>query len=236
MPIKKSKIESKEKNIQEDNNLTFSNQEMKKEAFASFGRYAFYKDGYFKSLIILFFTFITFSFSLYTLYYTIVEYTPPVKYFPVDNNYQLIRPIPLTENIMDENELTQYVSEITKDIFEYNYRNADTHGSRVKKHFMDRGYTDFMNYFENSDELKIVKRNGFIVETELAQPPEILRSGIISQQFKFWEYELIMRRLFIAPGNAIYKRYKVKILVMRRSQEEFESGLGVFNIITEEIK
>lgn len=191
-------------------------------------RFAFYKDGYLKSLGILLTTLLTFGIISYWSFY-MYSYTPPVKYIPVDAHGKVLKQIPTSQPVMSQANLKQWVFDATKKIFSYNYYNADTHGSVIRQYFSPESFKQYMKQFKNSPDLKRVKKNFFIVVVKPSMP-ELNMQGQLRNGRRYWRYEINLQRLFINSQGFIKDSQDLIINVVRSNSDEAKDGVLIYNI------
>ncbi len=191
-------------------------------------KHKFYKDGYLKSLGIVFFTLLTFAVAVYWAAHMYM-YEPPVKYIPVDAENQVLKQIPESQPVMSVEQLKQWTYDAMVDIFSYDYYRIDTHGAKIRKYFSAKSFEEYMTEFKESSDIKRVQRNFFIVDVE-PSVPEIVQSGQLNNGTLYWRFEIELRRLFVNHQGFIKEKNNFIVNVVRSNSPEAEDGVLIYNI------
>lgn len=196
-------------------------------------RYEFYRDGYLKSIVILCTSLFLLACMFGSLYYTSVIYKAPNNYIPLDEQKRIYDPIPLDQDVMSEESLRQWIVEAMNDIMSYDYITYGKHGAKISKYFIEKGYQDYKNEFDNNPDLKRVIGNSAIVITPVITNPELIsKPGVLSGS-KYWRYKISMVKLFYSPKAGVLKNeVTYEVMVMRASRKDLPDGIGIYKIST----
>lgn len=187
---------------------------------------------YKRSLLIIFLVIATFSLNSWQAYY-IATYKPPVKYIPIYEDGTVIESVPLTEEFKTEAEMAQWLADAAKDIFSYDYLNADTHGERVKHLFTDKGFQEYFKMYENSPDLSRVRSKKQEVLANVLGSPSKTHKGkkLSGNNFAYWEYKFTLRQVFYTTTEGyIPATYEFVAIVVRRDQREYKEGVAIHSL------
>lgn len=191
--------------------------------------FQFAKDQYTRALGILILSLIIATAVVFETYY-VVTYKPPVKYIPVYEDSTIIDPVPLNKPFKTDEEMRQWLADSVKIIFSYDYLNVDVHGNDIKQKFTEKGYSDFMDKFQNSPDIPRVKNKKMEVIASSIGSPKKLHQGdkISGNNFAYWEYEFTLRQVFISPTEGIIPvTYQMVATIVRQDQREFRDGIAI---------
>lgn len=213
----------------QDRSSDYNDAAMKTAGVQVTASFEFAKSQYTRSLGILILSFIiTISVVLETYY--VLSYKPPIKYIPVYADSSIIDPIPLDKPFRTDAEMRQWLADASKEIFSYGYLNVDTHGSKIKKYFTDKGYEDYMNMFKNSPDISRVKSKKMEVIASSIGSPTKLHDGdkLSGKNFAYWEYKISIRQVFISPNDGIIPAtYEMVATIVRQDQRQYKDGIAI---------
>jgi hypothetical protein len=233
----KSKELSKEeilKNRQEAINKDYYNKAKKsvESTIKTIVAFNFAINQYKRSMMILILVIATFSLNAWQSYY-ITTYKPPVKYIPIYEDGTVIENVPLTEEFKTEGEMAQWLADASKEIFSYDYLNADSHGESIKKHFTPEGFTQFFKMYENSPDLSRVKNKKQEVLANVLGSPSKTHKGkkLSKNNYAYWEYKFKLRQVFYTTNEGyIPATYEYVAVIVRKDQREFKEGIAIHSL------
>lgn len=188
---------------------------------------------YKKSLAILMLNVGVLGLMSYQTYY-ISTYNPPVKYIPIYEDSTIIDPIPLTAAFKTDGEMSQWLADVSKDVFSYGYLDADSHGERIKKYFTEKGFTDYFNGFKNSPDLSRVKSKKLQVLSSVLGAPSKVSSGVSKGNFAYWEYTFTVRQVFVSTTEGVIPvTYNMVATIVRQDQRLYRDGIAIHSLRVE---
>lgn len=166
--------------------------------------------------------------------YYITTYRAPIKYIPIYEDSTIIDPIPLTAAFKSEAEMSQWLADASKEIFSYDYLNADAHGEKIKKYFTEKGFTDYFNGFKNSPDLSRVKNKKLEVLSSVLGAPTKVSSGVSKGNFAYWEYTFTVRQVFISTTEGVIPvTYNMVATIVRQDQRLYRDGIAIHSLRVE---
>ena len=195
----------------------------------SFSEREFFNSGYYHSLGIMFFTFLTFISSIGYLIYAMFIYQPPISYIALNEEEKLLEEKPLDSFHISKQEVVQWTTDAVLDIYDYNYLSFDAHGKKVSQYLMDKELPKFMSEFNELNLQKIVKAQKAIVV------PEVLKTFEFDVQGKYSDSAAAMIKgvIFLKiHGSEGIKgiRYEVNVTVSRVEFSTQKDGLSIVSI------
>lgn len=206
---------------------------MKAAGVTAMASFLFSISQYKKILAILLINIVSFSALAYQTYY-IMNYKPPIKYIPIYGDNTIIDPVPLTEPFKTEAETRQWLADASKDIFSYDYLNADSHGESIKKYFTDKGFSSYFSSYQNSPDYSRVKNKKLEVLASVIGAPTKINSGVSGGNYAYWEYKFTIRQLFISTTEGVIPvTYDMVATIVRQDQRLYKDGMAIHSIRVE---
>lgn len=187
---------------------------------------------YKRSMLIVILVIATFGLNAWQSYY-ITTYKPPIKYIPIYEDGTVIESVPLTEEFKTEAEMAQWLADAAKDIFSYDYLNADSHGETIKKHFTKEGFKQYFKIYENSPDLSRVKnKKQEVLANVLGSPSKTHKDKKLSgNNYAYWEYKFTLRQVFYTTTEGyIPATYEYIAIIVRRDQREYKEGIAIHSL------
>jgi len=225
----RQKVASQEKVVSQPYNV----EKMKAAGATAMAGFIFAVAQYKKSLAILSLNVGVLALMAYQTYY-ITTYNAPIKYIPIYEDSTIIDPVPLTAAFKTEAEMSQWLADASKDIFSYDYLNADAHGEKIKKYFTEKGFTDYFNGFKNSPDLSRVKNKKLEVLSSVLGAPTKVSSGVSKGNFAYWEYTFTVRQVFISTTEGVIPvTYNMVATIVRQDQRLYRDGIAIHSLRVE---
>lgn len=208
-------------------------EKMKAAGATAMAGFVFAVAQYKKSLAILMLNLGVLGLMSYQTYY-ISTYNPPIKYIPIYEDSTIIDPIPLTAAFKTDAEMSQWLADVSKDVFSYGYLDADSHGEKIKKYFTEKGFTDYFNGFKNSPDLSRVKNKKLEVLSSVLGSPTKVSSGVSKGNFAYWEYTFTVRQVFVSTTEGVIPvTYNMVATIVRQDQRLYRDGIAIHSLRVE---
>lgn len=127
--------------------------------------------------------------ALVLFIYTDHTNKPKPLHFYVNENNQLINPLPLNKPGISNAAISNWLSEAIMNAFGFNYKNFETKFDKLKTYFSKNGFEQFVNAFRTNPMLSGVEANKLIVSVRILEAPEILQDGIVKGKYT-WNIKL----------------------------------------------
>lgn len=201
----------------------------KKSLEKSFEEKDFLKEGYYKSLGILFFSIASFFVGVGYLFYAYFVYTPPVSYLVLDSDHRVLEEKPLDSFHTEMSSIEQWLNDAFIDIFSYNYINFDKHGVVVSKYFYEKEMPKFMNEFNSLIIQKMLENGKGISTVETLKAFEYQDDGTYGNRKAATFEGIFLIKLNLSEGIKTV-RYKVEALVAREKFSIQKDGLIIVGL------
>lgn len=189
----------------------------------------FFQSGYYHSLGIMFFTFLTFICSIGYLLYALFVYQPPISYIALNEEERLLEEKPLDTFHMSKQEVVQWTTDAVLDIYSYNYLSFDTHGKKVSQYFMEKELPKFMSEFNELNLQKIVEAQKAIIVPEVLKTFEFDVEGKYANSAAAMIKGVIFLKIHGSEGIKGI-RYEVNVTVSRVEFSTQKDGLSIVSI------
>ena len=189
----------------------------------------FFNTGYYNSLGIMFFTFLTFISSIGYLMYALFVYQPPISYIALNEQERLLEEKPLDRFHMTQEQVVQWATDAVLDIYSYNYLSHDKHGKKVSQFFIQQELNKFMADFNSLNLQKIVKGQKAIVIPEVLRAFEFAQSGKYAGSAAAIIKGVIFLKIHGTEGIKGI-RYEVEVTVSRVEFSTQKDGLSIVAI------
>lgn len=149
---------------------------------------------------------------------------PKPVHFNLNNNLQIIDPIPLNQEGITKSALLNWINEVLMEAFSYNYSNQDKQRAKLAPYMSEAALDSYVRLLEIDEDLSEVKELRYVVSIQPKAAPEILVSRAFRDRYA-WQIRIPARVNFT---NALVKQSQqviVEFLVLR--VPETESPLGI---------
>lgn len=157
----------------------------------------------------------------------LVSNPSPVN-FRLNNNLQIIDPVPLDEEGISTAALLNWVNNLLIDAFSFNYSNQDRQGDKLVDYMSDTALNSYLRLLTTDENLSSVKEMRYVVSVKPEEAPEIL----VSRSFRGRYAWQISVPAVIRFQNALVRqsqRVEVEFLVLRVPETESPLGIKVAN-------
>ncbi len=157
----------------------------------------------------------------------LVSNPSPVN-FRLNNNLQIIDPVPLDEEGISTAALLNWVNNLLIDAFSFNYSNQDRQGDKLVDYMSDTALNSYLRLLTTDENLSSVKEMRYVVSVKPEEAPEIL----VSRSFRGRYAWQISVPAVIKFQNVLVRqsqRIEVEFLVLRVPETESPLGIKVAN-------
>lgn len=149
---------------------------------------------------------------------------PSPKYFKLNDNLQIIEPVPLDQEGISKAALLNWISEMIINAFSYNYSNQHKQQAKMTEYFSDSAMQLYLNYLQTDQDLSAVAENKYVVAVRMTSAPEIITGKEYKGRYA-WQIRVPMQLRFANALNRSTQDLTMDILVWR--VPETESALGI---------
>lgn len=149
---------------------------------------------------------------------------PSPKYFKLNENLQIIEPVPLDQEGISKAALLNWISAMVIDAFSYNYSNQHKQAFNMKEYFSETAMQIYLKYLQTDPDFIAVAEYKCVVSVRLKSAPEVITGKEYRGRYA-WQIRVPMQLRF---SNAMIRSTQdmtMDILVWR--VPETDSPLGV---------
>ncbi len=210
-------------------------------ALGIYAKYSFYKDGYLKSLGTMILILLTSMVLTSGLIYSKFYYKSENVFLPINALNQLSEPMSLSQPKLTDNEIRKFATEAYVEISNYNYVTVDNYYfSDISKLFTPKSYKEYRDNFKKSDEIKVVKKNEFVVHSIIVKEATIdeEKSKELRKQSPnyLWVVNIKGKRVYQARKSFVYDDYETRMIITRSPTRLNEKGVAIHSIVNKKIE
>lgn len=188
-------------------------------------RNAFYRDNYkraiFAAIIMLFIDAI--------LLFAIVDHAinpPEPQYFATNASYQLIKWHPLSDPVVDDNYVLQWVANSVQQAFSLDYIHWRGQLQEASNNFTPSGWHWFLQAFQKSGDLESLVKLKMVSNVTVTGAPVILYQAVLNGRY-VWKVELPIMITYASEKKVIRQPLKVIVIVVRMPVQENPSQIAI---------
>jgi intracellular multiplication protein IcmL len=178
-------------------------------------RNAFYRDNYKRALfavLILFCVDVLLSFAIVHR-----SLTPPQpQYFATNPQYQLIKWHPLSDPVVSDNYVLQWVTTAVRQAFSLDFIHWREQLQTASINFTPSGWHWFLNAFKQSGDLQTLVQLKMVSDSVVTGAPVIQGKAILDGRF-VWKVEMPMMITYTSQQKTIRQPLKIILMVQRVS-------------------
>ncbi len=194
----------------------------------------FYRDGFRKVLLALGMILIAIGFLVATSLY-LFFFKPPPVYFSTDNEWRILRPVPLNQSYLSTSDLIQWVSTAMASAFTYDYTNYGREYNNNKQYFTENGWKVYNSLINRYADPKMITSTHTFVNATPFGAPFILKQGILNNTYGWWIQSPLQIKLS-GYQRSFAQKIVFQILVVRIPTLNNIDGVAIDNIVVPEIK
>lgn len=165
--------------------------------------------------------------------YTMMFQLSP-QIIPVDDKGSHFESVPLNLPTMDGKALKQWYTDALTEMFDFNYRELETHSSKVGYLFNDEGLREFDKYINTSMFAKTVKARHGIVDIIIDKAVNI-SEGALSDRMA-WQMSTNAALMIYINGKPLRVGvFTITAIAYREDQNISPSGIVIKNITLREV-
>jgi hypothetical protein len=149
---------------------------------------------------------------------------PSSVFFSINNNSQIISPIPVDKLSISQGAINNWVNEAVQTCFNFNYANYKIIPDKLKDYMIDKSIASYTEFFDKDENLRELEKNKIIVSVLARSAPTVDETIIIEGHLA----QTITMEVEIIYSNAQYsKRVRKKLAFLVLRVPEIEQPLGV---------
>jgi intracellular multiplication protein IcmL len=193
-------------------------------------RNAFYRDGYkrvlFAVLLILFFD-IALAFAIFYKYI----HPPEPQYFATTPAGKIIHYHPLTDPVLSDQEILQWVSVAVRRMYELDFLHWRDQLQRIQNYFTPKGWQDWSAALKSSDNLNTISKLKMVSSGDITGAPTITQKAIIGGHYA-WKVQVPVKVSYESSSRApITQTYNITLIVLRQPVQSTPARIAINNFI-----
>jgi len=194
-------------------------------------RNAFYRDNYRRATVAL----IILTFINLGLIAAIVDRylnPPQPQYFATNSQYQLIKYHPLTDPVVSDNYVLQWVSTAVQQAFSLDFIHWREQLQTASYNFTPSGWHWFLRAFKKSGDLNSLVQLNMVADAQITGAPVITYQGVLGKQF-VWKINMPLMITYINSNKTIHQPMKVTLIVMRVPVQDSRYQIAINQFLPE---
>ncbi len=194
-------------------------------------RNAFYRDNYRRAtvaLIILAVINVVLLFSIIDKYLN----PPQPQYFATNSQYQLVKYHPLTDPVVSNNYVLQWVSTAVQQAFSLDFIHWREQLQTASYNFTPSGWHWFLQAFKQSGDLNSLVQLKMVADAQITGAPVITYQGVLGSQYT-WKIEIPLMITYTSAAKVINQPMKVTIIVMRVPEQDNRYQIAINQFLPE---
>lgn len=176
-------------------------------------RNAFYRDNYQRARFALILAVLLNLFLLAAVVYKYLN-PPEPQYFPTNPKYQLIQWHPLSDPIMNNNQVLQWTVQAVRQAFSLDFIHWRDQLQQASSNFTPSGWHWFLRAFKKSGNLTSLVNLSMVSNASITGSPVIQLQEVLNGRY-IWEIELPVMVSFTNIKRTINMPLKVTVIVER---------------------
>lgn len=188
-------------------------------------RNAFYRDNYKRAVLVVLFVMIVDVVLAAAVVYHYIN-PPKPQYFAMNAQYQIIKWHPLSDPVVDNNFVTQWVSQSVQQAFSLDFVHWRDQLQTASYNFTTDGWHWFINAFTTSGNLDTLVKLQMVSNATVTGAPEVLKQAVLDGRY-VWEVSLPILVTYVNTERTIPLPMKVTLIVERVSPQDNPAGIAI---------
>ncbi len=186
----------------------------------------FNRDGFRKILCVLGVFLVVIIMLIATSVYLLLDKPSPVT-FSTDNEWRIVKPVPLDQPYLVQSDLIQWVSSVLPKLFDYDFINYKIELQKNEHYFTGNGWRKFLTVLNGYAAYEAITKAKLFVNGSPAGAPFILNQGLLERKYSWW----VQMPMNINYSNGYTEALDLQVLVVRTSTLDNLYGVMIDNII-----
>lgn len=189
----------------------------------------FYRDGFTKVLVALSMIIAAISLLIAASIYLVVAKPAPV-FFPTDNEWRVVPPIPLDQPYLSTADLTQWVSQTLPAVFNYDFLHYMASYKNNQQYFTQNGFSKYAAILNIYASYGLVSQRKLFVSAAPDGAPFIVNQGLLDGRYSWWlQMPLVIH--FGSLDRGYSQNVTLQILVVREPTLNNLWGVVIDNMV-----
>lgn len=194
-------------------------------------RNAFYRDNYGRAVFVFIMLLFVNLFLAGAIIYRFL--TPPEpQYFATNASYQLIKWHPLTDPVVSDNFVLQWVTQAIQSAFNLDFMHWRNQLQAASVNFTPSGWYWFLNAFKKSGDLKTLVTLNMVSDAQVTGSPVIQYQSVLAGRY-VWKIELPILITYTNVKTTIHQPLKVIVIVERVPVQDNANRIAINQFLPE---
>lgn len=188
-------------------------------------RNAFYRDNYHRAMLALIIIFFINVLLGVTIFYRYLN-PPQPQYFATNAQYQIIKYHPLSDPMVSNNYVLQWVSKAVRSAFSLDFMHWRSQLQSASGNFTVNGWHWFLEAYKKSDNLTSLVKLKMVADATVTGAPVIQYQGVLDDRY-IWKIEMPILVSYTNMNKSIPQPLKVTVIVVRVPVQDNPNGIEI---------
>ncbi len=192
-------------------------------------RNTFYRDNYRRAIvgvIILFFVDVILALAIGYRYLN----PPKPQYFATNSSYQLIKYHPLSDPVVSNNYVLQWVADAVRQAFSLDFIHWKQQLQQASGNFTTSGWHFFLSTYQQSGDLESLEKLKMVDDATMIGAPVIQYENVLDGRY-VWKIELPIVLTYTTLVKVISQPLKVTVIVVRVPVQDNPNRIAINNFL-----
>lgn len=189
----------------------------------------FYRDSFIKFVSISFFFCVCIVVIIAASIYLVITKPPPIT-FQVNEDWRVVKLVPVNEPYLTESNMLQWVSDVLPKVFVFDFLSYNDQLKEASSYFTTDGWQVFLNQLNNYVNYNKVQTDRMFVNAAPTGAPSVLNKGLISGRYGWW-VEMPIEITYVSEVSTKTRPITLHVLVVRVPTKNNLDGVGIDNVI-----
>lgn len=195
-------------------------------------RNEFYRDNYYRVLLILFIFLIANVILISALFFEI-GHKPNPQYFAISNDGKIVELHSLNMAVLTPSNLLQWATATAIDTFSYNFVNYNEAMQNIQNRYTPDGWQNYTDALKRSRMLESVINKKLVVSAVPTATPTILDMGVVNGRYA-WRVRLPILVTYQSSTEIMQQPVVVTMTIIRVSIVNNPDGIAVMSFVASE--
>lgn len=194
-------------------------------------RNAFYRDGYKRVVFCLLLVIVVDALLLFGCIYRVAHPAQP-QYFATTPDGRLIMMHPLSDPVLTDEEVLQWVSVAVRKVYAIDYIHWRDQLQSGSQYFTTSGWNYFLSALKSSNNLDTVTKLKMVASAEITGSPEVVQKTVVDNHYA-WKITVPILLSYNSPARSrITQSVLLTLIVLRMPVQNYPSRVAINNLFS----
>ncbi len=189
----------------------------------------FYRDNYRKTMTVLLGAIVIIIVLAVALAYSAMHRPEPV-YFATADGWRLQQLTPLSEPLLDDEQVLQWSVDAVGHIFGFNFVDYRDQLQKASQYFTQEGYQQFIQALGASNNLETVKTQKLVLSAVVTKAPVVIAEGKLNGVYA-WRVQMPVMITLQSASQQLTQNVMLSLVIVRASTLDKTSGVAIAQFI-----